>query len=100
METIIVVSMQQKCSESNAYGICDYFGVFEVATGGTPTITAALSAPPDSWAEGDPGALQELLYHHADSPRDHMKKLLIAMALVAVVSKGVQRISMNNTSTT
>ena len=45
METVIVVSMQQKCSESNAYGICDYFGVFEVATGGTPTITAALSEP-------------------------------------------------------
>ena len=29
-----------------------------------------------------------------------MKKLLIAMALVAVVSKGVQKIFMNNTSTT
>ena len=29
-----------------------------------------------------------------------MKKLLIAMVAVAVVSKGVQKISMNNTSTT
>ena len=29
-----------------------------------------------------------------------MKKLLIALVTVAVVSKGVQKISMNNTSTT
>ena len=32
-------------NKDSQYGTATHIGVFEVATGGTPTITAALSAP-------------------------------------------------------